>query len=95
MHKTHLYTKPYTKKVDALYMPCGYQPPKFQQFDRKGNPKQHVAHFIETCNNAGMDDDLMVKQFVRKLKGINFHWYADLKPESIDSWDGARVSEIL
>jgi len=27
--KTHLYTKPYTKRVDALCMPCGYQPPKF------------------------------------------------------------------
>jgi len=35
--KTHLYTKPYTKRVDALYMPRVYQPPKFQQFDRKGN----------------------------------------------------------
>jgi len=46
--KTHLYTKPYTKRVDVLYMPCGYQPPKFQQFDGKGNPKQHVAHFTAT-----------------------------------------------
>ena len=31
-----------------------YQPPKFQQFDEKGNKKQHVAHFIETCEIAGM-----------------------------------------
>jgi len=28
-HKTHLYTKPYTKRIDALCMPHGYQPPKF------------------------------------------------------------------
>ena len=28
-HKTHLYTKPYTKKIDAVCMPHGYQPPKF------------------------------------------------------------------
>jgi len=48
-HRTHLYTKPYIKMVDALRMPYGYQPPKFQQFDEKGNQKQHVAHFIETC----------------------------------------------
>jgi len=27
--KTHLYTKPYTKRVDVLYMLCGYQPSKF------------------------------------------------------------------
>ncbi|KAA0033277.1 ty3-gypsy retrotransposon protein [Cucumis melo var. makuwa] len=33
-------------------MSNGYQPPKFQQFDRKGNPKQHVDHFIETYETA-------------------------------------------
>lgn len=37
--RTHIYTKPYTKRVDVLRMPYGYQPPKFQQFDGKGNPK--------------------------------------------------------
>ena len=52
-HKTHFYTKLYTKRVNALYMPRGYQPLKFQQFGEKGNPKQHVGHFIEACNNAG------------------------------------------
>jgi len=30
MHKTHLYNKPYAKSIDALYMPHGYQPLKFQ-----------------------------------------------------------------
>jgi len=48
VRKTHLYPKPYIKRVDALYILCGYQPPKLQQFDGKGNPKQHVVHFIET-----------------------------------------------
>jgi len=53
-------------------MPYGYQPPKFQQFDGKGNLKQHMAHFIETCNNAGTDGDLMAKQIVQTLKGVAF-----------------------
>ncbi|KAL0315886.1 UNVERIFIED_CONTAM: hypothetical protein Sradi_5466800, partial [Sesamum radiatum] len=35
------YSKPYTPRIDNLKMPIGYQPPKFQQFDGKGNPKQH------------------------------------------------------
>ncbi|KAM1381764.1 hypothetical protein PS2_033884 [Malus domestica] len=52
-HDSVLYSKPYSKKIDALKMPRNYQPPKFMQFDGKGNPKQHVAHFVETCNNAG------------------------------------------
>ncbi|XP_021727461.1 uncharacterized protein LOC110694603 [Chenopodium quinoa] len=82
-----LYEKPYSKRISKLKIPKGYQPPKFQQFDGKGNPKQHIAHFIETCNNAGTAGDLLVKQFVRSLKGIAFDWYTDLPRESIDSWD--------
>ncbi|KAL9237137.1 hypothetical protein vseg_011723 [Gypsophila vaccaria] len=81
------YVKPYRKRIDAPRMPYGYQPPKFQQFDGKGNPKQHIAHFIETCNNAGTNGDLLVKQFVRSLKSTAFDWYTDLGSESIDSWD--------
>ncbi|KAL0458777.1 UNVERIFIED_CONTAM: hypothetical protein Slati_0504900 [Sesamum latifolium] len=65
----------------------GYQPPKFQQFDGKGNPKQHVAHFVETCNNAGTYGDHLVKQFVRSLKGNAFDWYTDLEAGSIDGWE--------
>ena len=68
-------------------MSNGYQPPKFLQFDGKGKPKQHVAHFVETCENAGTQGGLFVKQFVRSLKGNAFDWYTDLESESIDSWE--------
>ncbi|KAM2622768.1 hypothetical protein TB2_027357 [Malus domestica] len=68
-------------------MPMGYQPLEFMQFDGKGNPKQHIAHFIETCNNARMEGVYLVKQFMRLLKGNAFDWYIDLEPESINSWD--------
>ncbi|KAL0359915.1 UNVERIFIED_CONTAM: hypothetical protein Sangu_0840900 [Sesamum angustifolium] len=68
-------------------MPIGYQPPKLKQFDGKGNPEQHITHFIEICNNVGTDGDLLVKQFVRSLKGNAFDWYVDLESESIDNWD--------
>ncbi|KAH7845297.1 hypothetical protein Vadar_000397 [Vaccinium darrowii] len=81
------YTKPYTRRIEQLKMPENYQPPNFLQFNGMGNPKQHVAHFVETCSNAGTDGDLLVKQFVRSLKGYAFDWYIDLEPNSIDSWD--------
>ncbi|KAM1348211.1 hypothetical protein ACFX2F_002409 [Malus domestica] len=81
------YSKPYSKKIDALKMPMGYQPPKFMQFDGKGNPKQHVAHFVETCNNAGTEGDYLAKQFVRSLKGNAFEWYTELEPKSINNWE--------
>ena len=53
----------------------------------KGNLKQHVAHFVETCNNAGTDGDLLTKQFVHSLRGNAFDWYTILEPESIDNWE--------
>ncbi|GAA0169250.1 hypothetical protein LIER_23776 [Lithospermum erythrorhizon] len=83
---SYSYAKPYGSRIDGLRMPQGYQPPKFQQFDGVGNPKQHIAHFIETCNNARTTGDLMVKQLVRSLKGIAFEWYIELESDSIDSW---------
>jgi len=45
------------KRIDALRMPHGYQPPKFNQFDGKVNPKQHIGHFIGTCGNVGTEGD--------------------------------------
>nr|XP_016503175.1 PREDICTED: uncharacterized protein LOC107821263 [Nicotiana tabacum] len=68
-------------------MPTNYQPPKLHQFDGKGNPRQHIVHFVETCSNVGTYGDLLVKQFVRSLKGNAFDWYIDLEPESIDRWE--------
>ena len=70
-----------------MRMSNGYQPPKFMQFDGKGNPKQHVAHFVETCENAGTQGGLFVKQFISSLKGNAFDWYTDLELGSIDSWE--------
>ncbi|KAI5350325.1 hypothetical protein L3X38_003216 [Prunus dulcis] len=64
---TFIYSKTYTKRLDNNRMPMGYEPPKVMQFDGKGNPKQHLAHFIEMCNSAGTNDDYLVKQFVRSL----------------------------
>ncbi|KAA0040624.1 retrotransposon gag protein [Cucumis melo var. makuwa] len=46
-------------------MPNGFQPPKFQQFDGKGNLKQYVAHFIETCETADMLEQLLENQLIQ------------------------------
>ncbi|TYK04208.1 retrotransposon gag protein [Cucumis melo var. makuwa] len=86
-----MYSKPYTKRIDNLRMPLGYQPPKFQQFDGKGNPNQHIAHFVETCENAGSRGNQLVRQFVRSLKENAFEWYTDLELEVIDSWEQLEI----
>ncbi|KAL0325340.1 UNVERIFIED_CONTAM: hypothetical protein Sradi_5103300 [Sesamum radiatum] len=81
------YVKSSTKRIEQLRMPENYQPPKFQQFNGHGDPRQHIAHFVETCSNVGTDGDLLVKQFALPLKNAAFDWYIDLQANSIDSWD--------
>ena len=66
-------------------MQNGHQPLKFLQFDGKGNHKQHIVHFVETCEKAGTQGGLFIKQFVRSLKENAFNWYTNLEPEPIDS----------
>ncbi|KAA0033079.1 retrotransposon gag protein [Cucumis melo var. makuwa] len=56
-----MYSKPYTKKINDLRMSVRYQSPKFQQFDGKGNPNQQIAHFVETCENAGSRGEQLVR----------------------------------
>ncbi|KAL0329436.1 UNVERIFIED_CONTAM: hypothetical protein Sradi_4930300 [Sesamum radiatum] len=34
------YMKPYTERIEQLIMPENYQPPKFQQFNGHGDPRQ-------------------------------------------------------
>ncbi|KAL2532196.1 Uncharacterized protein Adt_05547 [Abeliophyllum distichum] len=56
-----VYAIPYNCQIEEMMMLPGYQPTKFQCFDRKENPKQRVAHFIETCNNVGTYNDTIMK----------------------------------
>ncbi|KAL0416617.1 UNVERIFIED_CONTAM: hypothetical protein Slati_3493600 [Sesamum latifolium] len=78
------YSKSYTKRLDALRMLMGYQPLELQQFEERSNPKEHIAHFTETCNNVGTNGNLLAKQFLRSLKGNAFNWYIDLEPKTIN-----------
>ncbi|KAA0060190.1 ty3-gypsy retrotransposon protein [Cucumis melo var. makuwa] len=48
-----MYSESYTKRINNLRMSFGFQLSKFQQFDGKDNPKQHIAYFVEICENAG------------------------------------------
>ncbi|KAL0428223.1 UNVERIFIED_CONTAM: hypothetical protein Slati_2997100 [Sesamum latifolium] len=86
------YMKPYTKRIEKLRMLENHQPPKFQQFNGHGDPWQHIAHFVETCNNAGTDGDLLAKQFFLSLKDVAFDWYIGLEANSTDSWDDYKIS---
>ncbi|KAI3465910.1 hypothetical protein Pfo_022573 [Paulownia fortunei] len=91
------YAKPYTQRIDNLKMTVGYQPPKFQQFDGKGNQKQHVTHFIETCNDAGTYGDyLFLNRFYstrRTVSMIELTNSRQWKKEPVINYINHRLSE--
>uniref|UniRef100_M1E0A5 Retrotransposon gag domain-containing protein n=1 Tax=Solanum tuberosum TaxID=4113 RepID=M1E0A5_SOLTU len=81
------YVKSYSQRIDNLKINAGHQPPKLQQFDDNENLKQHITHFVETCNNVRTSGDYLVMQFVRSLTGITFKWYTEFESSSIDNWE--------
>ncbi|KAB2021591.1 hypothetical protein ES319_D07G150600v1 [Gossypium barbadense] len=59
---SYTYSNPYTRGIDR---PMYKLPKNFNQqsmkfsFDGKGNPHQHIAHFVETYNSVGISGDLV------------------------------------
>ncbi|KAA0062544.1 retrotransposon protein putative ty3-gypsy sub-class [Cucumis melo var. makuwa] len=61
-----MYFKPYAKRIDNLRMPLGYQPPKFQQLDRKGNPNtRRVVSIMEFTNTKQRKEESVIDYISR------------------------------
>ncbi|KAH7655809.1 Retrotransposon gag domain-containing protein [Dioscorea alata] len=78
--------KPYPSYHDLVPYPKGYNVPKFKQFNGIGNPDQHLAHFVTACGDTSAKPSLLLRQFSASLAGVAFEWYANLLPESIQTW---------
>ncbi|KAH7689408.1 Retrotransposon gag domain-containing protein [Dioscorea alata] len=78
--------KPYPSYHDLVPYPKGYNVPKFKQFTGIGNPDQHLAHFVTACGDTSAKPSLLLRQFSASLAGVAFEWYANLLPESIQTW---------
>ncbi|KAH7655719.1 Retrotransposon gag domain-containing protein [Dioscorea alata] len=78
--------KPYPSYHDLVPYPKEYNVPKFKQFTGIGNPDQHFAYFVMTCGDTSAKPSLLLKQFSASLTSVAFEWYANLQPESIQTW---------
>ncbi|KAA0035782.1 ty3-gypsy retrotransposon protein [Cucumis melo var. makuwa] len=74
VHLCRLPVSPTAARYDDKFHKSSVPTSKVQQFDGKGNPKQQIGHFVETCENARSRGDQLVKQFVRSFKGNSFEW---------------------
>ncbi|KAG8369438.1 hypothetical protein BUALT_Bualt14G0013700 [Buddleja alternifolia] len=86
-HNLKIVTKPYPSWVDKVPFPPGFTQPEFRRFDGKGNPREHVAHFIARLAQLGENKLLWLQLFVQSLEGPAFVWYSNLPEGSIPDWD--------
>ena len=63
-----IYSKPYTKRINNMRMSNGYQPPKFLQFDGKGNPNDVNAYFKNKTKQTKSPHSS-----IGSLYGLNLH----------------------
>ena len=62
--------------------------PSFNSLTGQGIPNKTLSTSSKLVTyNAGTEGNLLVKQFVRSLRGNAFDWYTKLEPEFIDSWE--------
>ncbi|KAI5340154.1 hypothetical protein L3X38_019428 [Prunus dulcis] len=57
---TLMYSKPYTRRMDNLQMPTGYQPPKFQHWDQM--EREFLNRFYSTRRTVSMMELTNTKQ---------------------------------
>ncbi|KAM0857946.1 hypothetical protein ACQ4PT_048133 [Festuca glaucescens] len=82
--------KPYEAWHDLVSFPSGWHPPKFRQFDRTGDAREHLAYFEAACGDTANSSSLLLRQFSGSLTGPAFHWYSRLPVGSISSWSGMK-----
>lgn len=61
-------------------MPTGYKPPKFDIFDRTGDPHAHLRAYYDKLVAVGRNEKLRMKLFIRSLTGEALTWYLGRTP---------------
>jgi hypothetical protein len=82
--------KPYEAWHDLVSFPAGWHPPKFRQFDGRGDAREHLAYFEAACGDTTNSSSFLLRQFSGSLTGPAFHWYSRLPVGSISSWAGMK-----
>ncbi|XP_070010881.1 uncharacterized protein [Nicotiana sylvestris] len=67
-------------------LPEGYKPPKFEIFDRTGDPKVHLRTYCDKLVGVGKDERIRMKLFMRSLIGDALSWYISQIPKKWVNW---------
>nr|XP_009781972.1 PREDICTED: uncharacterized protein LOC104230790 [Nicotiana sylvestris] len=67
-------------------LPKGYKPPKFEMFDRTGDPKVHLRTYYDKLVGVIKDERICIKLFIRSLTGDALSWYICQNPKMWVNW---------
>ncbi|MQL84504.1 hypothetical protein Taro_017013 [Colocasia esculenta] len=81
------YRVPYPAHHAAKRLPPGItKAPKFDKFNGRGSPKEHIAYYINVMGDLAADESYLLKFFGSSLTGLAFEWYSSLPAGSISDW---------
>ncbi|MQM22128.1 hypothetical protein Taro_055176 [Colocasia esculenta] len=82
-----VYMVPYPAHHAVKRLPLGItKPPKFDKFNGRGSPKEHIAYYINVMGDLASDESYLLKFFGSSLTGLAFEWYSSLSTGSISDW---------
>ncbi|XP_060181825.1 uncharacterized protein LOC132611409 [Lycium barbarum] len=66
-------------------LPAGYKPPKFDTFNRTGDPHTHLRAYCDKLVGVGRDQNIRMKLFIISLSGEALTWYTQ---QDVCKWRG-------
>lgn len=62
------------------------KPPKLGEYNRKGDPREHVRLVNDQLNYFSVDDASKFKLLALSLVGLSRPWFNNFPDKSIESW---------
>ncbi|XP_070004981.1 uncharacterized protein [Nicotiana sylvestris] len=70
-----------------VHVPVGFKMPKFEKYDRHGNPVAHLKRYCNQLRGSGGKEELLMAYFGESLTGIASEWYTDQETTHWHVWD--------
>ncbi|XP_070029962.1 uncharacterized protein [Nicotiana sylvestris] len=70
-----------------VQLPAGFKMPKFDLYDRHGDPVAHLRGFCSKMRGAGGRDKLLMAYFSQSLSGSALEWYTQQDHGRLYTWD--------
>ncbi|XP_070025238.1 uncharacterized protein [Nicotiana sylvestris] len=70
-----------------VHLPLGFKTPKFEKYDRHGDPIAHLKRYCNQLRGAGGKEELLMAYFGESLVAIASEWYMDQDISRWHIWD--------